>query len=326
MRARRQVLTVVALTAAAVLVNPTPSSAGGHGGHGHGLIVFTAETEESQQLWTIRPDGSDAHQITDVDGAAVHPDWSPDGRTIVFEWDLPDDTTAQIAFVDADGGNLRTLPVTQPGCADVNPAFTADGQRVVYEHFDCGTDDSLYVRSVDGSGEPQRITAPGPDGYTEPNPSPDGRLLSYVRTAGGVEFQQALTVSAADGSSARDLLPPSEDVAVKTGWSPDSTHIVLTTDANPIGDAPLQANMATIAADGSDFTYLTHYEGGHQSAFAGSYSPDGRLIAYRLENSDTGESGMWTIRPDGTHPTLLFQREGLRARYIDWGGVPCGRG
>jgi Tol biopolymer transport system component len=330
MSARRSVLAVVALTTAAVLVQPSPASAddqeaGGHGRHGPELIVFTGETATDQQLWTIRPNGTHARQITHVDGAAVDPDWSPDGRTIVFEWDLPNDAGAQIAFVDADGDHLRTLPITQPGCVDANPAFTADGRSVVYEHFDCAADDALFVRSVDGTGQPQRLTAAGTDGYTEPNPSPDGQLLSYIRTAGGVEFQQALTVSDIDGSEPRDLLPPSEDVAVKTGWSPDSERIVLTTDANAIGDAPLEANLATIAADGSDLTYLTHFTGGHQSAFAGSYSPDGRRIVYRLEDSDAGDSALWTIRPDGTHARELFHRDGLRARFVDWGGALCGR-
>jgi Tol biopolymer transport system component len=105
---------------------------------------------------------------------------------------------------------------------------------VVYAHFDCAANDaSLFSRAVDGSGEPRRLTPPGADGYDEPNPSPDGRRLSYVRVDGNVEFQQALTVSRIDGTRPHDLLPPSEDVAIKTGWSPDSSHIVLTTRRQP---------------------------------------------------------------------------------------------
>src|SRR3954469_4656739 len=121
---------------------------------------------------------------------------------------LPDVAGAQLAFVDPDGRALRVLPITQAGCVDANPAFTADGRRVVYVN-DCPTEAALYSRAVDGSGEPQRITPPGPDGYDEPNPSPDSRLLSYIRVENRVEFQQALTVSRVDGTDPRDLLPPS---------------------------------------------------------------------------------------------------------------------
>jgi Tol biopolymer transport system component len=271
------------------------------------------------------PNGTHAHQITHVDGDAPNPDWSPDGRRLVFEWDLPNDAGTRIAFVDVDDDevdDLRVLPVTRPGCVEVNPAFTADGRRVVYVLV-CSTHVALYSRTVDGRGEPQRITPPGPDGYDEPNPSPDGRLLSYIRVDNGVEDQQALTVSNIDGSAPRDLLPPAKDVAIKTGWSPDSAHIVVTTDANQIGDAPLEANLATVAVDTGDVRYLTHYSGGRLSAFAGSYSPDGQWIVYRLQNNFTGHSGLWKIRSDGTHRNLIFSRTGLRPRFIDWGPT-CG--
>ena len=319
---RRSIVVLVTAVTGGLLLAPSAAAAGPPAGAEQGLIVFGGETADGTQLWTLRPDGTHAQQITHVDGDAVNPDWSPDGRRLVFEWALPDDAGAQLAFVDPDGGDLRVLPVTRPGCVDGNPAFTADGRRVVYLD-DCPTESALYSRAVDGSGEPQRITPPGPDGYDEPNPSPDGRLLSYVRVENRVETQQALTVSRIDGTEPRDLLPPSEDVAVKTGWSPDSSHIVLTTDANQIGDAPLEANLATIAVDGSDLTYLTRYSGGELSAFAGSYSPDGQWIAFRLQDNQSGESGLWRIRPDGTQPSLVFSRAGLRPRFIDWSGPAC---
>jgi Tol biopolymer transport system component len=319
---RRPIAVLVAAVTGGLLLAPSPAAADPPAGGGQGLIVFGGETEDGTQLWTVQPDGTHAQQITDVAGDAVNPDWSPDGRSLVFEWALPDDAGAQLAFVDPDGGDLRVLPLTQPGCVDANPAFTADGRRVVYLN-DCPTESALYSRAVDGTGRPQRITPPGPDGYDEPNPSPDGRLLSYVRVEDRVEYQQALTVSRIDGTQPRDLLPPSEDVAVKTGWSPDSSHIVLTTDANQIGDAPLDADVATIAVDGSDLRYLTDYPGGELSAFAGSYSPDGRWIVFRRQDDVTGESGLWRIRPDGTAASPVFSQEGLRPRFIDWAGAPC---
>ena len=320
---RRSVLLLVAGVTGGMLLAPSAAAADPPTGGEQGLIVFGGETEDGTQLWTVEPDGTHAQQITHVEGDAVNPDWSPDGRSLVFEWALPDDAGAQLVLVDADGGDLRVLPLTRPDCVDANPAFTADGRRVVYLN-DCPTESALYSRAVDGSGEPQRITPPGPDGYDEPNPSPDGRLLSYIRVEDRVEYQQALTVSRIDGTEPRDLVPPSADVAVKTGWSPDSSHIVLTTDANQIGDAPLEADVATIAVDGSDLRYLTSYPGGELSAFAGSYSPDGRWIVFRLQDDVTGESGLWRMRPDGSDPSLVFSQAGLRPRFIDWGGTSCG--
>ena len=56
-------------------------------GH-NGRIVFGAVTDDgSSQLFLIGPHGHGLHQITHVNGDAVHPDWSPNGRWIAFEFD-----------------------------------------------------------------------------------------------------------------------------------------------------------------------------------------------------------------------------------------------
>lgn len=304
-----------ALTALALLAPPQSASADTQPSRALGRIVFGAETASGTQLWTIRPDGSQLRQVTHVDGDAVHPDWSPSGHSITFEWDAPD--SGRVAVVNADGGHLRTLPAS--GCFQGQPVFTADGGRIIYERFDCAADDSLFSQRFRGGAE-RRVTTAGHDGQTDPNVSPDGRHLSFIRTDGGVEYQQALTVADADGSHLRDVLPPSWDIAVKHAWSPDGRRLVFTRDANPDPvTGVLAANIGTVAADGGDIRMLTHYTGGRMSAFAGSYSPDGRWIVFRLQDNETGRSGMWVMRPDGTHQREIFSKDGVRPRFIDWG-------
>jgi Tol biopolymer transport system component len=164
-----------------------------------------------------------------------------------------------------------------------------------------------------------RLTEAFPDGQTDPNVSPDGRHLSYIRFDGGVEFQQALTVADADGSHPRDLLPPSADIGVKHGWSPDNRHIVFTRDANPDPDTGiLSANMGIVSL-GGHVRMLTHFRGGTWSAFAGSFSPDGCWIVYRLQNNDTGASWLQVMRTNGSHRHTIFHQDGIRARGSDWG-------
>ena len=54
----------------------------------NGRIVFGAVTDDgSSQLFLIGPYGHGLHQITHVNGDAIHPDWSPNGRWIAFEMD-----------------------------------------------------------------------------------------------------------------------------------------------------------------------------------------------------------------------------------------------
>lgn len=303
------------LAVVALLAPPAVASADDEHRHRAGRIVFGAETGDGTQLWTIRPDGSHLTQLTNVDGEAVNPDWSPDGRSITFEWGTPD--AGLVAVIGADGRNLRTLPAS--GCFQGQPVFSADGRRILYERYDCADDDSLCSQ-LTGGGRERRVTSAAPDGHTDPNVSPDGRQVSFVRVDHGVEFQQALTVANADGRRQRDLLPPSWDIAIKHAWSPDSRRLVFTRDANadPVTGV-LTANIGTVGADGTGVTMLTHFTGGRMSAFAGSYSPDGRWIVYRLQDNVTGASGLWKMHPDGTHQKKIFSQDGVRARGSDWG-------
>jgi Tol biopolymer transport system component len=166
----------------------------------------------------------------------------------------------------------------------------------------------------------RRVTSAIPDGHTDPNVSPDGRHLSFVRIDQGVEFHQALTVSELDGSHQHDLVPPSFDVGIKQAWSPNSKRLVFTRTADPDAAGLLHANLATIAADGTDLRMLTNFQDGHFSALAGSYSPDGHWIVYRLQDNQTGQSALYRVRPDGSQQHKIISIENVRPRFIDWGG------
>ena len=80
---------------------------------------------------------------------------------------------------------------------------------------------------------------------------------------------------------------------------------------------PGDSNVATVQADGTGERLLTHFSGGEVNAFAGSYSPDGREIVFRLE--DHGRFGLFTVRPDGTHVRAILPLSDLAPRFIDWG-------
>jgi hypothetical protein len=59
------------------------------------------------QLFTVRPDGSNVRQITTVQGDAVHADWAPNGRKLVFEF--AGETHAGIALINPDGSGLPNV-------------------------------------------------------------------------------------------------------------------------------------------------------------------------------------------------------------------------
>jgi Tol biopolymer transport system component len=184
--------------------------------------------------------------------------------------------------MNADGSNLVELT---PTGFQGQPAFTPDGDHLLYD-CDCHPQ-GIFIMNDDGTDR-HRVTTHKfvfqPD--TDPNVSPDEKTVTFVRHKVSEKLQALFAVDI-DGSNVRKLLPYKREVAIKHDWAPDGQRIVITTNADyPGGRSP---NVATIRPDGSHLRMLTSYTGGKRGAFAGSYSPDGNWIVFRVENPDRGK-------------------------------------
>jgi Tol biopolymer transport system component len=294
----------------------------------NGRITFQVDSGSGNQIYTVRSNGRDLRQITHVNGEAKVPDWSPDGRRIAFEHDQDNGVVcANVALVNPDGSDLVELLQPSPNFCEGEPSFTSDGMRIMFERFDIDTgDDAIWSMNLNGTDR-RRIIGPGPNGFaTDPNVSPDNQTLSFVGwdgtlTGASGEPAKALFTSRTDGSNLSQLTTFAIDLAIKQDWAPDGQHIVVGTNANFFHPGE-SANIATIRPDGTHLHYLTHYQGGAVNAFAGSYSPDGRWIVFRLE--DHGLYTLYKMRSDGTDLRVILSPSSFRPRSVDWG--PRARG
>ncbi len=111
----------------------------------------------SADLWTIPASGGPAERLTNDIFDDRKPDFSPDGKRIVFESNR--DGNPGVWTLDAAGGAPRLL-LPHPSVADAHPRFSPDGKRVVFasnrEAKDRQTD--LWTVSSDGSN-PRRMTS-----------------------------------------------------------------------------------------------------------------------------------------------------------------------
>jgi Tol biopolymer transport system component len=279
-----------------------------------GLILFMAETDAGHQLFTMRPDGTDTRQITRIEpdptlGAefpgAGRADWSPDGRTIVFNVN-----DCAIAFMDADGSDLRPVPPEQPEqgeptICEATPAFAPDGQSIVYDRCQ-GMTCEIWAMDVEGIDRRLVSNACG----AVPQVSPDGTHLATRGCTG-------LMVANMDGTDARRVTPD-QDIAWKLDWAPDGSAIVFSDGSND--SSPEAINIATVAPDGTGLRYLTDVEAGSH-AYVGSYSPDGGSIVYRLDRGD--EHALFVLAADGSDVRQITEFSALRPRYLDWGAAPA---
>ena len=132
--------------------------AGGSGGYtadwspDGARIVFAAVTAGADDgaLTVVNADGTGTALTTGARG--LMPAWSPDGATIAYAAITSRDAdrvraqdVTQIATVPATGGARTVLAATRPGAARTvaeYPAWTPDGEAIVYDLFGYGTSTS----------------------------------------------------------------------------------------------------------------------------------------------------------------------------------------
>ncbi len=310
MKYRRLIAVAATLGAAAALAGTAAGTTPGT----NGLIVFSQEVGAHVQLFTIRPDGSGKRQITKSSGVDwLNPDWSPDGKTIVAERDGANQ--AGIAVMAANGTAVRILT---PKGFQGQPSYSPTGKWIAYERDVAPGNNGVWMMRSDGTGRHRVTRNPFRGGDcgcdTDPNFSPDGTLISFVRIK-KAEHLQALFVVRPNGTGLRQLTPYTWDVAVKHDWSPDGKLILVTTNAD-FATPGQAANLVTIHPDGTGTTQLTQLKSGEQNAFAGSFSPDGKDVVFRLEGGNTYTLAVMDLASRAI--TRLMTGADI-PKFIDWG-------
>jgi len=134
-------------------------------------VAVSAWEGSSREIWVQDLDRGTKSQITFSPDEERNPEWSPDGRQLVyFTWA----NEPSMYLMDLEG---RSEPIyLGPGG---RPVFAPDGRTVVFERF--GARGLWYMElAEDGSvGEPIEILDP-PSDESEPAVSPDGRWLAYA--------------------------------------------------------------------------------------------------------------------------------------------------
>ena len=139
-------------------------------------------------IWKIPAAGGDAVSLTpDSDANDALPDFSPDGRRIVFR--SMRDGNAEIYLMNADGTGVQRL--THHEATDTMPAFSSAGDRVAFTSLRDGNFE-LYTIAFDEegrAGRPERLTrSPGHDMH--PRFSPDDEWVLFTSQRG--EFSDEL--------------------------------------------------------------------------------------------------------------------------------------
>jgi TolB protein len=98
-------------------------------------------------------DGSDPDQLTDTPaGGNQHPQWSPDGRWIVFDsWRNDGEASSDIWMIAADGRAERRI--TSDAAMEEYPEWSPDGTRILFTVGNA----ALFTMAADGTDR-RRVT------------------------------------------------------------------------------------------------------------------------------------------------------------------------
>jgi TolB protein len=113
-------------------------------------ILFASRVNQIVQLFIINVDGTNMHQVTDMNNLRGRSDWSVRGDIVTYSgtpW------TRELYLMKADGSDSRQI--TPTGGNSQGPSFSPDGEWVAFTaYFDHPGDISgceIYIMRVDGT-------------------------------------------------------------------------------------------------------------------------------------------------------------------------------
>ncbi|MFQ5948642.1 MAG: hypothetical protein ACE5KX_07270 [Acidimicrobiia bacterium] len=232
------------------------------------LITFFSDRSGNLDVWVVPAAGGEPVQLSDHPSDDYEPDWSPDGRLIVFA-SKRGGGAADLYLMNPDGTNVRRLTDT-PEWTDDYPAFSPDGRTVVFQRtFEDRTPVTAEIVLLDLLTGEETLFTDNDDWDSTPSFSPDGDwVLFESNRTGTFEIWKVRR----DGSEPTRLTDsPGGTTNLEARFSPDGSRIIYTTRARNAGD------LVLMSADGGQVLRLTRTDDadGH-----GEWSPDGGTIVF----------------------------------------------
>jgi TolB protein len=239
-------------------------------------------------IWRQNLDSVEPEQLTDGSGYDYQPDWSPDGKAVVFVRYEKD----AMELWHLDLATKKTTPLTSGGAVNAEPRWSPDGRRILWVSTQYNKRFHVFVADVkDGAlGNVTRLTGETksslPRYYysafdTEINPAwtRDGKEIIFVCNRGHIYGSGGFwRMKAEAGAEAREIHYEETSWKARPDFSPDGTRMVFSSylgrqwhnlwvmpaaggDAFPIAYAEWDQTEARWSPDGKEIAYISNFTG-----------------------------------------------------------------
>lgn len=273
-------------------------------------------------LWRQKIAETSARQLTDGAGYDYQPDWSPDGKSVVYCSYQKD--ALELWLLDLASG--ATTQLTNGGAVNLEPRWSPDGKNIAFVstaynkrfHIFVGTFRNGKLENLTRlTGETKsslpRYYYSAFDMEISPVWSRDGQEILFVSNRGhiygtGGFWRMKAQPGAEPRSEAREIHYEETNWKARPDFSPDGSRIVY---SSYLGRNWHQ--LWTIPANGGDAFPLTY---GDFDITNVRWSPDGKTLAYISNETGNTALGLQSVSGGGQQTLAVKDRRFKRAHTL----------
>jgi dipeptidyl aminopeptidase/acylaminoacyl peptidase len=266
-------------------------------------VLFSAVDVDLQQnkktshLWIVPLSGGESHRLTSDQAGEERGRWSPDGKQILFSSSRDGSSQLWIMDFNSDSGKAAGDPhkLTTISTEADGGIWSPDGKNIVFTsqvYPDCPDDACNKGRDQQAEGSKVKAVV-----FTK---------LFYRHWNTYTRFKRThLFVIPVSGGTAKDITPGDHDVPPFNlggqdlyAISPDSREVAFTSNIDEVEATSTNNDIFVVPITGGTPKKLSTSPGSDSTPL---YSPDGRYLAWRMQQRPGYESDRFHL--------VIYQRE-----------------